>query len=105
MFGAQHLHHPIPHFCAVLRRLQHAPHISLGKPLNFRLQIPLEHHAMVRIRPVLFCLLPAGGNELLGTSAHLLLHQYLVSPRVPGVKPLLDPPPDCVGCGDMVGLL
>ena len=34
------------------------------------------------------------------TRVQSLLHKHPVSPSVPGVEPLIDPPLYCVGCGD-----
>ena len=105
MFGAQHLHQPIPSFCAVLLRLQHAPHISLSYPRHHHPHLPSEHRAVVCLSPVLLRLLPVFGGELLLTILQRLLHKHTVSPGFPGVNPLLNPPPDRVGCGDMSGSL
>ena len=60
---------------------------------------------MVGLFPVLLGLLSAGGSELLSTRVQGLLSQHPMTTCLPGVKPLLDTPLDCVGCGDMTILL
>ena len=60
---------------------------------------------MVSLCPVLLGLISTVGGEVLCPRARGLLYQHPVTNFLPDVKHLLDPPPDCVGCGDMTGLL
>ena len=55
---------------------------------------------MVSLSIVIFRLLPKGVGKLLCTSAQRFLHKHTMSPSFPGAD-TLDPPPYCVGCGDM----
>ena len=45
-----------------------------------------------------------GGDDLLHASVQGLLYQHPVLARLPGVEPLLDPPPDSVVCSNISGL-
>ena len=60
---------------------------------------------MLGLCPVLLGLISAGGGEVLRPRARGLFYQHPVTNCLPGVKPLLDPLPDCVECGDMTGFL
>ena len=60
---------------------------------------------MVNLRPVIIRILTAGSGEVRCTSAQRLLHKHTMSTGLPGVEPLLYPPPYRVGCGDMLGSL
>ena len=60
---------------------------------------------MVGIRLVLLELLSVGGGEIFFARVQGLLYQNPVTIFLPVVKPLLNYLPDCVGCGDMMGLL
>ena len=50
-------------------------------------------------------LLSAGNGEVLRAHAQGLLNQHPLTPCLLGVNPLLNPPPNFVGCGDIKGLL
>ena len=54
---------------------------------------------------MIFQLLPAGDGEVLRAIAQYLLRKHPTSYGLPGVEPLIDQPPYCVGCGDMSGSL
>ena len=60
---------------------------------------------MIGLRPVLLGLLSVGDVEILRASDKSLLHYNTILAYFPGVEPLLNPPPDCAGCGDMSGYL
>ena len=105
MFGAQYLYHPLSNFCTVLLRLQHTPHLPLGNPPHHCPQLNLEHQAVVGLRPVILVLLPAGGGEVLPEITQRLLHEHPVTPGLPHVKPILDPLPYRMGCGNTLGSL
>ena len=60
---------------------------------------------MVDICPVLLVLHSAVIGEGLLTHVQGILYQHSITTCILGVKNLLNTPPDCVGCGDMTGLL
>ena len=57
---------------------------------------------MLGLSPVLIGLLFVGSGEVLCERAQGLLYQHPVTPCLPGVKLLLDPTSDCIGCGDII---
>ena len=60
---------------------------------------------MLGISYVLLGLLSTSGGEVLRACAQGILYQHPVTPYLLGVKFLLNPPTDFMGCGDMTGLL
>ena len=50
-------------------------------------------------------LLSAGSGEVLLTRPHCIFYYNTVPPCLPCIQPLLNPPPYCMGCGDMTGSL
>ena len=60
---------------------------------------------MVGLCPVILGLISVGGGEVLRASVQGILYQHTVATCLPGGRPLLNLPPDFVGCGDMTGLL
>ena len=81
------------------------PCLPISYPLHLYTQLPLDHQAVVSLSPVLLRLLPAGGGEVLHTSTQRLLHKNPMSPGLPGVKSLFNPPLYSVGSSYMTGYL
>ena len=104
MFYLQHFHQPLSGFCEVLIRLQNTPSLPLGNPPHCRLQLPSDHQSMVGLSDVLLGILLAVGSEVLHSSPRHLLQKHLVTPVLPHIDYLLDPPSYCVGYGGMLGL-
>ena len=89
MFGAQHLHHPLPGFGAVILRLQHASCHPLFYPPHRPPQLPSDYQAVIGLLRVLLGILSTSGGGVLFVSTQSLLHHHVVSACFPGVAPLL----------------
>ena len=60
---------------------------------------------MVDLLPVLRGVLPPTGKYILHASARRILRQHRKLPRLPGIQPAVNPPPDRAGAGHMPGAL
>ena len=76
MFGAEHLHHPVPQLSTTVAVLQYAAHISLCNPPHCRLELPAEHYAIVHLSLVLRRLLPLGDGDILPACLQRVLYQH-----------------------------